>query len=166
MFSFLRSSGTSVVDSRWLRVIKGQLLMNRAGSRNSWRNGRAFEIIAGQSKLRPAAGRSASRDAGEGVGVLECSITISKPDVTFVGQWPRDDPFACNRVSFTTTMHSRPVHSCRGPVYFHVPLWSCTWLGSFIARLGIHASSVVWRHFDPSKRDAIAERQLSEIIGE
>jgi len=36
------------------------------------------------------------------VSVLECGITISKPDVTFVGQWPRDDPFACNCVSFTT----------------------------------------------------------------
>lgn len=39
---------------------------------------------------------------GAKVSVLECGITISKPDVTFVGQWPRDDPFACNCVSFTT----------------------------------------------------------------
>lgn len=56
------------------------------------------------------------------VSVLECGITISKPDVTFVGQWPRDDPFACNCVSFTTPLDRAVRISCASLLHYIVVL--------------------------------------------
>lgn len=66
--------------------------MPRSLRENSWCNGWYFRDNRGHSKPRCA------EKGGEGRAVQRCCrpwnavLPYPKPDVTFVGQWPRDDP--------------------------------------------------------------------------
>lgn len=68
--------------------------MPRSLRENSWCNGWYFRDNRGHSKPRCA------EKGGEGRAVQRCCVCRAwnavlpypKPDVTFVGQWPRDDP--------------------------------------------------------------------------
>lgn len=84
---------------------------------------------------------------GAKVSALECGITISKPDVTFVGQWPRDDPFACNCVSFTT-----PTALCRALVRAHPCPILTAWQ---VIALSTAIEMRKWFHADLSARSFV-----------